>query len=217
MTREEELITRWIDGELGTEEEIEFNKLYKLNPDYYDALIEDSKLSQELLRSTFDAEKEVPYGDFFNHQIRKKIHEDNSNASSSTGVLFDMLTWLRSPFTWAAAVCFIALIVIGPQSGVNTENNSIVSTYSPDPSVSIVSAEFNEQANATVIVLEGLEPVPDETDFNDNHITSYDREGPPGFVQFYNNNDKLVYILETDEYGQPNIFQSLVEDLIIIR
>ena len=97
MTREEELITRWIDGELGTEEETEFNKLYKLKPDYYDALIEDSKLSQELLRSTFDAEKEVPYGDFFNHQIRKKIHEDNSNASSSTGVLFDMLTWLRSP------------------------------------------------------------------------------------------------------------------------
>ena len=206
MTREEELITRWIDGELGTEEETEFNKLYKLKPDYYDALIEDSKLSQELLRSTFDAEKEVPYGDFFNHQIRKKIHEDNSNASSSTGVLFDMLTWLRSPFTWAAAICFIALIVIGPQSGVNTENNSIVSTYSPDPSVSIVSAEFNEQANATVIVLEGLEPVPDDTDFNENHITSYDREGPPGFVQFYNNNDKLVYILETDEYGQPNIF-----------
>lgn len=206
MTREEELITRWIDGELGTEEETEFNKLYKLKSDYYDALIEDSKLSQELLRSTFDAEKEVPYGDFFNHQIRKKIHEDNSNASSSTGVLFDMLTWLRSPFTWAAAVCFIALIVIGPQSGVTTENNSIVSTYSPDPSVSIVSAEFNEQANATVIVLEGLEPVPDETDFNENHITSYDREGPPGFVQFYNNNDKLVYILETDEYGQPNIF-----------
>ena len=135
MTREEELITRWIDGELGTEEETDFNKLYKLKPDYYDALIEDSKLSQELLRSTFDAEKEVPHGDFFNHQIRKKIHEDNSNASSSTGVLFDMLTWLRSPFTWAAAVCFIALIVIGPQSGVTTENNSIVSTYSPDLTV----------------------------------------------------------------------------------
>ena len=35
MTREEELITRWIDGELGTEEEAEFNKLYKLKPDYY--------------------------------------------------------------------------------------------------------------------------------------------------------------------------------------
>ena len=72
MTREEELITRWIDGELGTEEETEFNKLYKLKPDYYDALIEDSKLSQELLRSTFDAEKEVPYGDFLITRLEKK-------------------------------------------------------------------------------------------------------------------------------------------------
>ena len=72
MTREEELITRWIDGELGTEEEIEFNKLYKLKPDYYDALIEDSKLSQELLRSTFDAEKRCLMETFLITRLEKK-------------------------------------------------------------------------------------------------------------------------------------------------
>ena len=206
MTKEEELITRWIDGELNPKEKIEFEKLYDARPDFYNSLRAEANASKDLLKRSFEFEKEIPYGDFFNNQIRKKIQSDDFDSDSSSGFLFDVLAWLRSPFTWAATACFITFILVSPQSGVNGEDNIIVSTYSPDPSVSIVSAEFNEKANATVIVLEGLEPVPDETDFNENHITSYDRQGPPGFVQFYNKNDKLVYILETDEYGQPNVF-----------
>ena len=206
MTKEEELITRWIDGELNPKEKIEFEKLYDSRPDFYKSLRAESNASKDLLKSSLEFEKEIPYGDFFNNQIRKKIQDDDFDSNSSSGFLFDVLAWLRSPFTWAATACFITFILVNPQSGVNGEDNIIVSTYSPDPSVSIVSAEFNEKANATVIVLEGLEPVPDVTDFNENHITSYDRQGPPGFVQFYNKNDKLVYILETDEYGQPNVF-----------
>ena len=205
MTKEEELITRWIDGELNPKEKIEFEKLYDTRPDFYNSLRAEANASKDSLKS-FEFEKEIPYGDFFNNQIRKKIQSDDFDSNSSSGFLFDVSTWLRSPFTWAATACFIAFILVNPQSGVNGEDNIIVSTYTPDPSVSIVSAEFNDKANATVIVLEGLEPVPDETDFNENHITSYDRQGPPGFVQFYNKNDKLVYILETDEYGQPNVF-----------
>ena len=206
MTKEEELIARWIDGELDQKEKIEFEKLYDARPDFYNSLRAEANASKDLLKRSFEFEKEIPYGDFFNNQIRKKIQSDDFDSDSSSGFLFDVLAWLRSPFTWAATACFIAFILVSPQSGVNGQDNIIVSTYSPDPSVSIVSAEFNEKANATVIVLEGLEPVPDETDFNENHITSYDRQGPPGFVQFYNKNDKLVYILETDEYGQPNVF-----------
>ena len=206
MTKEEELITRWIDGELDQKEKIEFEKLYDARPDFYNSLRAEANASKDLLKGSFEFEKEIPYGDFFNNQIRKKIQDDDFDSNSSSGFLFDVLAWLRSPLTWAATACFIAFISVNPQSGVNGDDNIIVSTYSPDPSVSIVSAEFNEKANATVIVLEGLEPVPDETDFNENHITSYDRQGPPGFVQFYNKNDKLVYILETDEYGQPNVF-----------
>ena len=206
MTKEEELITRWIDGELDPKEKIEFEKLYDARPDFYNSLRAEANASKDLLKISFEFEKEIPYGDFFNNQIRKKIQSDDFDSDSSSGFLLDVLAWLRSPFTWAATACFIAFVLVNPQSGVKGEDNIIVSTYSPDPSVSIVSAEFNEKANATVIVLEGLEPVPDETDFNENHITSYDRQGPPGFVQFYNKNDKLVYILETDEYGQPNVF-----------
>ena len=57
-----------------------------------------------------------------------------------------------------------------------------------------------------MIKLQGLERIPDETDFSVNHIVSYDRQGPPGFVNFYNKQDEVVYIMETDEYGLPNVF-----------
>ena len=38
MTKEEELITRWIDGELNPKEKIEFEKLYDARPDFYNSL-----------------------------------------------------------------------------------------------------------------------------------------------------------------------------------
>jgi len=207
MTREEELITRWIDGELNDQDETDFNKLYDSNPDIFDSFKEDSGKYKQVFRDHYESEKEVPYGDFFNSQIKKKILEENCSTSMPSSFLSDMIQWIKSPFTWSAVAlsfCLIVFFNIPSESGFS--GGTIVSTYSPDASVSIVSAEFNEEANATVIVLEGLEPVPNETDFSGNHIVSYDRQGPPGFVQFYNKNDKLVYILETDEYGQPNVF-----------
>jgi len=207
MTREEELITRWIDGELNDQDETDFNKLYDSNPDIFDSFKEDAGIYKQVFRDHYESEKEVPYGDFFNSQIKKKILEENCSTSMPSSFLSDMIQWIKSPFTWSAVAlsfCLIVFFNIPSESGFS--GGTIVSTYSPDASVSIVSAEFNEEANATVIVLEGLEPVPNETDFSGNHIVSYDRQGPPGFVQFYNKNDKLVYILETDEYGQPNVF-----------
>lgn len=207
MTREEELITRWIDDELRDEDQIDFKKLHDSNPELCDSFKDVSGISNQVLKENYESEKEIPYGDFFNSQIKKKIFEEASSPTKHSSLLSDMIQWIRSPFTWTAAVaslCMLFFLNVQPESGFS--GNTIVSTYSPDTSVSIVSAEFNEEANATVIVLEGLEPVPDETDFSGNHIVSYDRQGPPGFVQFYNKNDKLVYILETDEYGQPNVF-----------
>ena len=207
MTREEELITRWIDGELNDQDENDFKKLYDSNPDIYDSFKEDAGIYKQVFRDHYESEKEVPYGDFFNSQIKKKILEENGSTSTPSSFLSDMIQWIKSPFTWsAAALSFCLLVFLNLPSESEFSGDTIVSTYSPDSSVSIVTAEFNEEANATVIVLEGLDPVPNETDFSGNHIVSYDRQGPPGFVQFYNKNDKLVYILETDEYGQPNVF-----------
>ena len=73
MTKEEELIARWIDGELNPKEKIEFEKLYDARPDFYNSLRAEANVSKDLIKNSFEFEKEIPYGDFFNNQIRKKI------------------------------------------------------------------------------------------------------------------------------------------------
>ena len=98
MTKEEELIARWIDGELNPKEKIEFEKLYDARPDFYNSLRAEANASKDLLKSSFEFEKEIPYGDFFNNQIRKKIQSDDFDSNSSSGFLFDVLLFMVEVF-----------------------------------------------------------------------------------------------------------------------
>jgi len=205
MTDKEELVTRWIDGELSPEQELEFKQLEESDPDFCASFKAASEDVREVLRSEFNSEKDVPHGDFFNSQIEKRIRQSYVKESQATSVLSAATAWIKSPFTWAAASAFCVMLFLSNGKLDQETGSTVVSTYSPDPSVSIV-AGFNEEAGATVIKLEGLERIPDDTDFSVNHIVSYDRQGPPGFVNFYNKQDEVVYIMETDEYGLPNVF-----------
>ncbi|HIG82561.1 MAG TPA: hypothetical protein EYG40_11855 [Verrucomicrobia bacterium] len=206
MTEKEELVTRWIDGELTPGQELEFKKIEELDLDFCASFKAASEDVREALRSEFNSEVEVPHGDFFNSQIEKRIRQSYVKESQATGVLGAAIIWIKSPFTWAAASAFCLLLFLSNKNLDQGIGSTVVSTYSPDPSVSIVSAGYNEEAGATVIKLEGLERIPDDTDFSVNHIVSYDRQGPPGFVHFYNKQNEVVYIMETDEYGLPNVF-----------
>ena len=49
MTKEEELIARWIDGELDQKEKIEFEKLYDARPDFYNSLRAEANASKDRL------------------------------------------------------------------------------------------------------------------------------------------------------------------------
>ncbi len=206
MTEKEELVTRWIDGELSPDQELEFKQLEESDPDFCASFKAASEDLRESLLSEFHSEMEVPHGDFFNSQIEKRIQQSYTKESESSSVLSAAIIWIKSPFTWVAASAFCLLLVLSNKNLDQGIGSTVVSTYSPDPSVSIVSAGYNEEAGATVIKLEGLERIPDDTDFSVNHIVSYDRQGPPGFVHFYNKQDEVVYIMETDEYGLPNVF-----------
>ncbi|MDP6860651.1 MAG: hypothetical protein QF426_12585 [Verrucomicrobiales bacterium] len=206
MTEKEELVTRWIDGELSPDQELEFKQLEESDPDFCASFKAASEDLRESLLSEFHSEMEVPHGDFFNSQIEKRIRQSYTKESESSSVLSAAIIWIKSPFTWVAASAFCLLLVLSNKNLDQGIGSTVVSTYSPDPSVSIVSAGYNEEAGATVIKLEGLERIPDDTDFSVNHIVSYDRQGPPGFVHFYNKQDEVVYIMETDEYGLPNVF-----------
>ena len=61
MTKKEELLTRWIDGELNPEQEIEFKQLEELDPGFYASFKAGSEDVRELLRSEFNSDIEVPH------------------------------------------------------------------------------------------------------------------------------------------------------------
>ena len=65
MTKEEELITRWIDGELNPKEKIEFEKLYDARPNFYNSLRVEANASKDLLKSPFVFQNLITYCFFF--------------------------------------------------------------------------------------------------------------------------------------------------------
>ncbi len=207
MKREEELITRWIDGELDAAEQVEFDKLAAADPDFPERAKAASAALGGALRSAMEADVEPPYPDFFNSQIQKRIREE---VSVGGGARVSVWSWLSSPFTIGAAVaaCAVIAMLLVSRGGEGTfsSGSQVVSTYAPDPMVEVLRAEFDAGAGATVILLTGLERIPDEIEIGGRDIATFEPAGPRGFGRFYTKDAQLAYILETDADGAPHFY-----------
>jgi hypothetical protein len=206
MNRKEELITRWIDGELDGDTRQEFDALMANDPEFCARIRTEAEGIGRALRSDMSAEVEPPYPDFFNSQIQKRIRQQDNTvvpgyARASTSVLW----WLRSPFTWGAAALFMVLLLTRNDDRVDSNGSYVVSTYAPDPRVSVERAEYDDDAQATVIMLTGLEPIPDDVEVRGRDITAYEPAGPRGGGRFYTGDTQLTYIMETDIDGAPEV------------
>ena len=206
MNRKEELITRWIDGELNEETREEFDALMAEDSEFCERIREEAEGIGSAMRSEISADVEPPYPDFFNSQIQKRIRQAShatvpDNASGGASVLW----WLRSPFTWGAAALFMLMLLTRNDDGVSGSGSYEISTYAPDPRVSVERAEYDDDAQATVIMLTGLEPIPDDVEVRGRNITAYDPADTRGGGRFYTGDTQLVYIMETDTDGAPEI------------
>jgi len=210
MNRKEELITRWIDGELDGDTREEFDALMADDPEFCEQIRSEAEGIGRTLRSEMSAEVELPYPDFFNSQIQKRIRQqDNAVVPGHARGSASVLWWLRSPFTWGAAALFMVLLLTRNDDRVGGNGSYVVSTYAPDPRVSVERAEYDDDAQATVIMLTGLEPIPDDVEVRGRDITSYEPAGPRGGGRFYTGDTQLVYIMETDIDGAPEILARL--------
>ncbi|MFP6872722.1 MAG: hypothetical protein VCA55_04360 [Verrucomicrobiales bacterium] len=206
MNRKEELITRWIDGALDGDTREEFDALMADDPEFCARIRAEAEETGRTLRSEISAEVEPPYPDFFNSQIQKRIREQDNAvvhgyARSSTSVLW----WLRSPFTWGAAAVFMVLLLTRNDDRRDAGGSYVVSTYAPDPAVSVERAEYDDDAGATVIMLSGLARIPDDVEVRGRDITAYEPAGPRGGGRFYTGEAQLAYIMETDVNGAPDV------------
>ena len=208
MNRKEELITRWIDGELNEETREEFEALMAEDPAFCSQIREEAEGIGSAMRSEISADLEPPYPDFFNSQVQKRIRQESHAAApgNATGGA-SLVWWLRSPFTWGAAALFMLLLLTRNGDRVSSGGGSyVVSTYAPDSRVSVESAEYNDDAQATVIMLTGLERIPDEVEVRGRDITSYEPAGSGGGGLFYAGQAQVAYIMQRDTDGVPEIF-----------
>ena len=162
---DETTLTLWMDGLLDGEELQNMEVWAQAHPELLAERDAIRTMSQSL-QTSIPSSIEPPYPDFFNQRILNAVTEDGANqvttSAQSKGGLW---RWLTIPVAAGAmALCFY----LGTQNSALKTNTTQYTTtiikptvYTPD---SGVEAEIfiNAEQNATVIVIEGLQDIPDD-------------------------------------------------------
>ncbi|MEJ6702251.1 MAG: hypothetical protein QNL01_14950 [Akkermansiaceae bacterium] len=164
---DETTLTLWMDGELEGDE---LTRIEAWAQDHPEILAERDAVQamSANIRGNIPASIEPPYPKFFNQHILRHIDDEVIPAAieQQKGSFFQQFgRWLAIPVAAGAmAVCFY----LGTQAGEGPDPTTPVYTVSATPTVytpdgGVSGAMFDsEDAGATVIVLEGLEDIPDD-------------------------------------------------------
>ncbi|MFT4175823.1 MAG: hypothetical protein QM627_04135 [Luteolibacter sp.] len=169
---DEAKLALWLEDELHGEEHAAVEQWAAQQPEHL-AAREEIRRWKQLLAGTVPASEEPPFPDFFNSRLMQAIRETPAPVAMETGERKESF-WLsfRSWFLPASAFAGMALafwVGMKTQSPVSssavateakTEWHPIV--YTPD---NLVNAVWKNHDEASVIVLQGVRPIPDEMDF----------------------------------------------------
>lgn len=187
---DENRLTRWIDGELSDEEAA---KLVEEQPEWAGERVAALAIGDRL-RSAFGETPEIPYADFFNHQVRRRIEDDVFAPGESASEIDEPMRFpVFQRFRWLAAAGFVitfgALVAMVMRQAPG-DRSEIVSTYTPGPDTKATTA-YDAAADAVVIRVEGLPPIP-------AHVTiegTFDRDRQT--------RGRVIYSLESRTLGCP--------------
>ena len=177
---DETRLALWLEDELEGEELAAFEQWVADNPEHL-AAREEVRRWRAQMRATIPAEEEPPYADFFNHRIQKEIRAMQPTPVEVAKPRFSLRTWLMP---LAACAGMVLAFWLGakqagpPEIDVTGAPRAIPVEpiiYTPEKGV---DAEWfsSSGAMATVIVLNGLESIPDSTDFSHTVYLNRERE-----------------------------------------
>jgi hypothetical protein len=202
-------LIRWLDGEMTAAERSAFEERLKQDP----ALAKDAEELRALsagIRTHLPAELPIPHADFFNSQIQVRIAQlesDDARARSSASTRSaSWFAWLRLP--WLTAAGAVALAILGfviMQPAAQKMESSIISSYTPNSSVH--ARTFHDAAaDATVLMLDGLDAVPAEKKITGVHAARSEWEPEVASTTLFDSHGASLLMISSDARGNPMIW-----------
>ena len=197
---------RWLDGELTPAERTAFEAEMQRDP----ALKTEADMMQrigESLRSHVSMEMPVPNGDFFNSQIMDSIAQlqrAEERAKPSSKSTFQLLNFLIKPWLLvpAAALVMAGFFALQSAGGQTTQ---IVNLYAPDPKVK-AQISFSTEAGATVMMLEGLEPMPADKPIAGYNVHHSETDAEMATTTLFGQDGGVLLVMAKDSLDQPRMF-----------
>jgi len=198
-------LTRWLDGVMSDAERSAFEQ----------HLAEDPTLSREAnalkslradLRTHLPAEMNVPYGDFFNSQIQVRLAQEESRrvSDSAHSSAAKLLQWLKKPWlALAGTAAATAVLTVALLRTPDADSYSrILSSYTPD--IRVEARSFHDDAaQATVLVLDGLDEVPAERKVSGINVHRSENEPEIAATALFDAGGKRLLTISRDAVGNP--------------
>lgn len=172
-TPDEVMLALWLDDELEGDDFAAVEAWAQARPEQL-AAREEVRRWRGVVGEAMPASVEPPYPDFFNSRIEKSIRELEAPAAEKVVPMAVRPWWIN----WFLPVTAVAGMVLTFWLGTQASGGGAMgapSVYTPE---SGVDAEWfaSAPASATVIVLEGVDAIPDTLEFDGTAAVSEDEE-----------------------------------------
>ena len=198
---------RWLDGEMPATERAAFEQQLAADPALRGEVDAAHQLSS-LLRQELPRELPVPHADFFNSQIQvrpSQMEVDERRSAAAPPRAGSWWAWLKSPWLVGAAAAAITVLLLRTDPQSSASSTIVTSTYAPNPNV-IVSAFHSNEADATVLMLEGLEELPADRKIVGWHLQSGHTDAATLATTFLGVNGEVQAVMTRDARNQPHLW-----------
>jgi hypothetical protein len=150
----------------------------------------------------------VPHADFFNSQIQVRLAQEETEAAHASVKMPSLFTWLRLPFLSTGIAVAAAFVVAALMLWNHKEagQSVVLSTYTPNPGVQ-ARTFHSDEAQATVLMLEGLDAVPADRKIVGYNIQRSERDQDVA-TTLYGERGEVVLVVSEDSQHQPRLLSA---------
>ena len=202
-TEDHDLI-RWLDGEMNASEHERFAARLESDP-VLKAEAEAMRQLGDTLRAHLPTEMPIPHADFFNSQIQVRLAQDEEQELRAPARRGFWQGWLRFPGFATSLAATAAVIIAGVMIWQQDDQaeSVVLSTYTPNPGVQARSYHSPE-AQATVLMLDGLDAMPADRKIVGYHIQRSEREQDVA-TTLYGERGEVVLVVSQDVRHKPRL------------